>query len=141
MTFYWVASKEILPEIRPTTCILCKLRNSSEAFPSHRHTWILLETHKDKQTNKHEHKQFFFSKKVFEKFYPKNEQIYWDFEIQKQPSRGVLKKRYSEICRKFTGEHSCQGMISIKLLQLYWNQTSTCVFSYKFAAYFQNIFL
>ena len=30
---------------------------------------------------------------------------------QKQPSRGVLKK-----CSKFTGEHPCRSVISIKLL-------------------------
>ena len=35
---------------------------------------------------------------------------------QKQPSRGVLIKKCSEICSKFTWEHPCQCVISIKLL-------------------------
>ena len=35
---------------------------------------------------------------------------------QKQPSRGVLKKRVLKICSKFTGEHPCQSVVSIKLL-------------------------
>ena len=36
-------------------------------------------------------------------------------KAQKQPSRGVLIKRCSKICSKFTGEHPCQSVISIKL--------------------------
>ena len=36
-------------------------------------------------------------------------------EKQKQPSRGVLSKRCSETCSKFTGEHPCRSVISIKL--------------------------
>ena len=36
-------------------------------------------------------------------------------KVQKQPSRGVLIKRCSKICSKFTGEHPCQSVISIKL--------------------------
>ena len=38
--------------------------------------------------------------------------------VQKQPSRGVLRKRYSEILKihsKFTGQHPCWSVISIKL--------------------------
>ena len=34
---------------------------------------------------------------------------------QKQPSRGVLRKRCSEKCSKFTGEEPCGSVISIKL--------------------------
>ena len=42
--------------------------------------------------------------------------------------KGVLK-----MCSKFTWEHSCRSVISIKLLlQLYWNYTSAWVFSCKF---------
>ena len=37
------------------------------------------------------------------------------YEFRKQPLRGVLKKRGSEICSKFTREQSCQSVISIKL--------------------------
>ena len=33
----------------------------------------------------------------------------------KQPSRGVLRKSVLKICSIFTGEHSCQSAISIKL--------------------------
>ena len=36
--------------------------------------------------------------------------------IQKQPSRGVLRKRCSKNMQKFTGEHPCQSVISIELL-------------------------
>ena len=37
--------------------------------------------------------------------------------IQKQPSKGVVhRKRYSEICSKFTEKLPCQSMISIKFL-------------------------
>ena len=55
--------------------------------------------------------------------------------------KGVLK-----ICSRFTGEHPCRSVISIKLLwnkvakQLYWNHTAAWVFSCKFAAYFQITF-
>ena len=49
-------------------------------------------------------------------------------DFRKQPSRGVLRKKFLKICRKFTGEHLCRSVISIKLLcnakQLYWNRTS-----------------
>ena len=34
---------------------------------------------------------------------------------QKQPLRGVLRKRCSETCSKYAGEHPCQSVISIKL--------------------------
>ena len=35
-------------------------------------------------------------------------------KIQKQPSRGVLKKGVPKICSKFTGGNPCQSVISIK---------------------------
>ena len=35
--------------------------------------------------------------------------------IQKQPFRGVFRKRFLKICRKFTGKHPCRSAISIKL--------------------------
>ena len=35
---------------------------------------------------------------------------------QKQPSRGALIKKCSEICSKFTEKHPCQSVISVKLL-------------------------
>ena len=39
-------------------------------------------------------------------------------KVLKQPLRGVPRKRCSElkICSKFTGEHPCRSMISLKLL-------------------------
>ena len=56
-----------------------------------------------------------------------------------QPSRSVLKESWcsegvQKLCSKFTGEHPCQIVISIKLV----NHTSTWLFFCKFAAYFQN---
>ena len=36
--------------------------------------------------------------------------------FQKQPSRGFLGKSVLKICSKFTGEHPCRSVISIKLL-------------------------
>ena len=49
------------------------------------------------------------------------------FNIQKQPSSGVLRKGVLKICNKFTGEYPCESAI-------------LCVFFYKVAAYFQNTF-
>ena len=61
--------------------------------------------------------------------------------VQKQPFKAVLTKVVLKICAKFTGERPCRSTISIKLKkQLYWNYTSTWLFSFKFAAYFQNTF-
>ena len=63
-------------------------------------------------------------------------------KTQNQPSRGVLRKRFSEniqqICwitpmPKFNFNKAAK--------QLYWNHTLACVFSCKFAIYFQNTFL
>ena len=50
----------------------------------------------------------------------------------------VFKKGVLKICSKFTGGHPCRSVISIR--QLYWNRISACVFTCKFAAYFQNTF-
>ena len=38
------------------------------------------------------------------------------FPIKKQPSRGVLKKGVLKMCSKFTVEHPCRSVISLKLL-------------------------
>ena len=59
-------------------------------------------------------------------------------EFRSSPLELFLQKGVLKICRKFTGEHPCRKVISIKL-QLYWNRTSpwTC----KSVAYFQNTFL
>ena len=46
-----------------------------------------------------------------------------------------LRNGVPEICSKFTGEHPCWSVISIKLLH-----TSAWVFSCKFATYFRNTF-
>ena len=37
--------------------------------------------------------------------------IFYRTLLQKQPFRGVLRKRYSQICSKFTGEHPCRSTI------------------------------
>ena len=62
-------------------------------------------------------------------------------QIQTQLSRGVLRKRCSEnieqICKR-TPLMKCD--FNKVANQLYLNYTSTWVFSYKFAAYFQNTF-
>ena len=52
-----------------------------------------------------------------------------------------LVKVVQKICSKFTVEHPCQKIISIKLLQQrYWNHTSGWVLSCKFAAFFRTPF-
>ena len=95
--------------------------------------------------------------------------FYWDFletwsfakkdnSIQKQPSRGVLKKRFSksmlQICRRTPMPKCDFNKIASQLYwnrtsacdfnkiasQLYWNRTSAWVFPCKFAEYFQNTF-
>ena len=62
--------------------------------------------------------------------------------FQKQPSRGVLKKRCFENMQQVywkTLMPKCDDFNKVAL-QLYWNRTSAWVFSCKFAAYFQNTF-
>ena len=60
----------------------------------------------------------------------------------KQPSRGVLKKSVLEISSKFTGEHPCRSVISVKLQSKFIEITPRhgC-FLVKFAVYFRNTFL
>ena len=61
--------------------------------------------------------------------------------IQKQPSRSVLRKRYSENMPQIYGRTPMPLWDFNKVAkQLYWNHTSKWVFSSKFAAYFQNTF-
>ena len=45
-----------------------------------------------------------------------------------------------KICSKFTGEHPCRSVISIKLQSNFEIHSSARVFSYKFASYFKNTF-
>ena len=57
-----------------------------------------------------------------------------------------LGKDVLKVCTKFTGEHPCHSVVSIKLSwcaisRLYRNRTLTRLFSCKFAACFQNTFL
>ena len=62
-------------------------------------------------------------------------------KIEKQPSRGVLKKRCSENMQqihKRTPMPKCD--FKKDALQLCWNHTSAWVFSCTFAAYFQSTF-
>ena len=61
---------------------------------------------------------------------------------QKQPSRYVLRKSCSENIQQIyrrTPMPKCDFNKFAK--QLYWNHTLACVFSCKFAAYFQSTFL
>ena len=61
--------------------------------------------------------------------------------VQKQPSRGVLKKRCSENMQQIyrrTPTPKCN--FNKVALQLYWNRTLAWVFSCKFPAYSQNTF-
>ena len=61
--------------------------------------------------------------------------------MQKQPSRGVLRKRFSENMRQIyrrTPMPKCDFKKIAK--KLFWYQTSAWVLSCKFAAYFQNTF-
>ena len=60
---------------------------------------------------------------------------------QKQPSRGILRKSYSETTQQIyrrTPMPKCDFNKFAK--QFYWIHTSAWVFSCKFAAYFQNNF-
>ena len=60
-------------------------------------------------------------------------------DVQKQPSRGVLKKRCSENMQQIYWRTPMPKCNFNKVgLQLYRNHTSARVFSCKFAAYFQN---
>ena len=59
-----------------------------------------------------------------------NNSITINFKLQMHQSRGVLRKRCSKNMQQ----------IYATALQLYWNQTSTWVFSCKFASYSQNTF-
>ena len=59
-------------------------------------------------------------------------------EVDKQPSRGVLKKRYSENMQQIYRRTRMSKCDFNKVKQLYWNHTSAWRFSSKFAGYFQN---
>ena len=61
--------------------------------------------------------------------------------VQKQPSRGFIRKKFSEnmpLIYRRTLMPKCH--FNKVALQLYWNCTSAWVFSFKFAAYFQKTF-
>ena len=62
------------------------------------------------------------------------------FNLQKQSSRGVLRKKCPEKRNKFTLEHPGQSVISVKLLATLLKSHLAWVLSCKFAAYFQNTF-
>ena len=42
-------------------------------------------------------------------------QVVYEDHVQMHPYRGILRKAALKICSKFTGEHSCRRLISIKL--------------------------
>ena len=63
------------------------------------------------------------------------------FVMQKEPSRGVLRKRCSENMQPiYRRTHMPKCDINKVAKQLYWNHTSAWVFSCKFDSYFQNTF-
>ena len=65
------------------------------------------------------------------------------FKLQKQPSRGVLRKKCSQNMQKIyrrTPMPRCDFNKVALQLYWFWNRASAWVFSCKFAAYFQNIF-
>ena len=59
---------------------------------------------------------------------------------QKQPCRGVLRKKCSENMQQINRRTPMSKCDFSKVALLYWNRTSAWVFSCKFAAYFQNTF-
>ena len=67
--------------------------------------------------------------------------IIFSYEEEKQPSRGVLRKRRSENMQKIYRRTPMPKCDFNKVAsQLYWNHISAWLFSCKFAAYFQNVF-
>ena len=60
------------------------------------------------------------------------------FSLQKQPSRDVLQKRCSKNMQQIYRTPMPKCDFNNVALQLYWNHTSTRLFSCKFATYFQN---
>ena len=68
-------------------------------------------------------------------------EFFISLQVQKQPPRGVSRKRCSENMPQIywrTPMPKCD--FNKVALQLYWNRTSPWVFSCKFATYFQNTF-
>ena len=59
---------------------------------------------------------------------------------QKQPLKGVLKKKFSENMQQIYRRTPMQCDFNKVSKQLYWSRTSGRVFSSKFAAYLQNTF-
>ena len=66
---------------------------------------------------------------------------FFKFKMQKQPFRGVPRKKCSENMQAIYGRTPMLKCDFIKVfLRLYWNHTSAWVFSCAFAVYFQNTF-
>ena len=61
-------------------------------------------------------------------------------ELQKQPPRGVPRKKCSENIQQIYRKTPMLKCNFNKALELYWNHTSAWVFSCKFPAYFQCTF-
>ena len=65
-------------------------------------------------------------------------------ESQKQPFADVLQNRLEAAIQSIEPSHFGRGVLKYDFIkvakQLYWNHTSTWVFSCKLAAYFQNTF-
>ena len=67
--------------------------------------------------------------------------FFWNIPQQKQPPKGVLKKRFSENMQQiYRRTHMLKCNFNKVAMKLYWNRTSVWVFSCKFAAYFQSTF-
>ena len=65
----------------------------------------------------------------------------FESHVQKQLSRGVLRKSCSENMQEiYRRTHMLKCDFNKFALQLYWNHTSAWVISCKVAAYFQNTF-
>ena len=61
--------------------------------------------------------------------------LYFDIDVQKQPSRGILRKRCSQNMQQIYRRAPMPKCYFNKVaLQLYWNHTSAWVFSCKFVA-------
>ena len=91
---------------------------------------------------------FEFTDSLLLTFHPKSLLIFALIHFQKayqrfarsSPSKVFLGKCVLKICRKFTGEHPCWSLISIKLRRNFIEITLSRKFSCKFVVYFQNTF-
>ena len=67
-----------------------------------------------------------------------NKQKSMQYLLEAAPPQMLLRKDVLKICSKFTEEHPCRYVISIKLT---WNHTSVWMFFCKFVHIFRTLFL